>query len=238
MALFTVTAALAVAAASAAADSPIEGVWSFNGGEVAIAPQGGGTYTGTVVKTTTFDECAHQAGEKIWTGITQQPDGSFWGLHQWFFEGSGCEANPALGKTAWRVMPAGTSHFLRVCLSEPGRAQPTIAADGGEANDSFGCVDSALVSPLPTDTTAVPACEPGTKLRVHVRVHRTRPLKDIEVVVAGGHKRRVVAFKPRRKSFIAVVGLGQITAPTVRATVKLTTLAGVRLRQRHVYHRC
>jgi hypothetical protein len=233
MALCAAAVVLAVAAASAAASSPIEGVWSFNGGEVAIAPAAGGRFTGTVVKTTTFDECPHQAGETIWSDMTEQADGSFWGLHQWFYAGSGCMLNPTLGPTAWRVLSAGTGKVLRVCLSEPGLSQPTIAADGSHASSSFGCVDSAL-----TPTTLEEVCVLSNKLRVRVKVRKDRPLKDIRVVVAGGHKRRVVRFKPRHKSFVAVVKLGKITAPTVRATVKLTTTAGKHFRQRHVYRRC
>jgi hypothetical protein len=223
----------AVAAASAAADNPLEGVWSFNGGEVAIVSQTDGTMAGTVVKTTTFDECPHRAGERIWSGITQQPDGSYWGLHQWFFLGSGCIPNPKLGDTAWRVMTAGTGRFLRVCLSEPGKAQPTIAADGTPTGASFGCLDSAL-----STRTVADVCVLGNTIRVPVRVRRDNPLAKISIVLAGGHIKRIARFRPHKKSFTAVVKVGKITAPTVRATTKLTTVSGKHLRQQRVYRRC
>src|SRR5579871_5845591 len=76
------------AAAPAAATSEIEGVWSFNGGEVAIHPVASGKFTGIVVTPTKFSECEHKTGEEMWTGISLQPDGSFWGFHQWLFEQS------------------------------------------------------------------------------------------------------------------------------------------------------
>lgn len=42
--------------------------------------------------------------------------------------------------------------FLRVCLSSPsvGATQPTIAPDGKASADTFGCIDSALIEPVPT----------------------------------------------------------------------------------------
>src|ERR1700689_1456437 len=80
----------AVQVASASPASPIEEVWSFSGGQVAIQAQPGGTFVGTVVAPTSFAECTHPVGEPMWTDITPQPDGSYWGLHQWFFENAGC----------------------------------------------------------------------------------------------------------------------------------------------------
>lgn len=243
--LCVVAAVPAVAAASASAESSIEGVWSFNGGAVAIQPQAGGTFTGTVLETTTFDECPHQVGELMWTHIAPQADGSYWGFHQWFFGESGCEPNKKLGRTAWRVLPAGTGKVLRVCLSAPGsRSQPTIEPDGASAGATFGCVDSALVSALPVATTTdfldtgSSACIPADKLRIPIRNPKADPLAKVTVILRGGGIRRVARVKPRPKSFIAVVKLGRITAPTVRATVRLTTVLGAHLKHRRVYRRC
>ena len=57
-ALVAVTLALgAPAVASAAAD--IEGVWSFNGGQIAVKAQSDGTFTGWVIRQTVFDQCPH-----------------------------------------------------------------------------------------------------------------------------------------------------------------------------------
>ena len=141
---------LLVVPSVASAASSIEGVWSFNGGKVAVQGQPDGSFIGTVVEPTKFSTCLHPAGEEMWTQMRLQPDGSYWGLHQWFYEDAACTPNPTLGKTTWRVIEQGSSRFLRVCFSEPGsESQPTIAADGTTTGATFGCSDSALVSDLP-----------------------------------------------------------------------------------------
>src|SRR5262249_12907140 len=139
--------ASAVAAASASADyssTPvsIEGIWSFNGGRVGIQRDQNGTFTGTVVTPTRFATCTHEVGEKMWIGIARQPDGSYWGLHQWFFERPDCPPNPNLGLTTWRVLEDKGYRQLRVCFSDPGSdEQPTIAPDGRTGDYTYGCVD-------------------------------------------------------------------------------------------------
>lgn len=232
---------LVVAAASAAADSPLEGVWSFNGGRVAIQSNGDGTLTGTVLSPTRFAECQHEVGERMWTDITPQPDGSYWGLHQWFYAESGCKRNPTLGASAWRVLSAGSGKLLQVCLSEPGEPQPQIPAEGRIAGSN--CFNSALVSALPGATAGefLPgpqACVASNRLRLRIRNPRGNPLARLEVIVKGGGIRKVFRLKPRRKSFVAVLNLTPIVAPTVRATEKLTTVLGAHLSRRRVYRRC
>ncbi len=68
-----VLAALSAGTASAGANAEIERVWSFNGGEVAISSLSG-KLVGIVVTPTKFAECAHKAGEEMWTGLTLQPE--------------------------------------------------------------------------------------------------------------------------------------------------------------------
>jgi hypothetical protein len=131
---FLVVTLLLLFSAGARAAAPIEGVWSFNGGRIAVKSSPGGTFTGTVVAPTKFSLCTHPVGEEIWTQMVAQPDGSYWGLHQWFYETSECFRNPSLGASAWRVLESPQGRYLRVCLSEPGsNLQPTIAADGTAA---------------------------------------------------------------------------------------------------------
>jgi hypothetical protein len=145
-------ALLAVLAFSgtASAANPIEGVWSFEHGAVDIQPLSNGTFQGTVVQETTFVRCPHAAGEVMWTQMREQPDGSFWGFHQWF-EGTQCTPIAKLGQTAWRVLHTNTgTPFLRVCFTDPSdNSQPTIAPDGTYAGDSYGCVDSVFLEPSP-----------------------------------------------------------------------------------------
>lgn len=143
-------------ASSAGATAAIEGVWSFNGGQIAVHRLTNGTYAGTVVAETRFAACSHPVGQQIWTSMNEQPDGSYWGLHQWYR--ADCEINPELGPTAWRILE-GTkgSRYMRVCFSNPGTSQPKIAPSGAPKEESeflaynvtYGCYNSALIAPLP-----------------------------------------------------------------------------------------
>lgn len=236
-------AVLAVTAASAAASSPLEGVWSFAGGRVAIQAEAGGTLAGTVLEPTRFAECPHEVGERMWTDIAPQPDGSYAGFHQWFYKDSGCKPNPTPGATAWRLLAAGADRFLRVCLSKPGEPAPTIAADGTGSAGSL-CFDSAPISPLPVATAGeflggAAGCVAGDqRLRLRIRNPTGNPLARITVAVKGGGIRKNFRLKPRPRSFVASLNLSPILAPTVRATVRLTTVLGAHLRHRGVYRRC
>jgi len=135
---------------AAATPNAIEAVWSFDGGAVAIKGLSNGTFQGTVVTPTRFSECEHPAGEVMWTDIRPQTDGSFWGFHQWYREGT-CEDIPVLGLTAWRVLetPSG-AHVLKACFNTPGgETQPAIAANGKEEDVTYGCKESSPLAPLP-----------------------------------------------------------------------------------------
>lgn len=150
-ALVAVALALgAPAVASAAAD--IEGVWSFSGGQIAVKAQPDGTFKGFVIRETTFDQCPHVIGEEIWNAVTPQADGSYWGKHQWF-NSSTC-AYIDRGNTAYRVLIGmnQTTKFVRVCFSPPENpeSQPKIAPDGTNTDTLKDCVDSDLISNLPT----------------------------------------------------------------------------------------
>jgi hypothetical protein len=126
-------------------------VWSFSGGAVGIQALSDGTFQGTVVTPTRFAECVHPAGQVMWTNMQPQTDGSFWGLHQWYYEGGKCEEESVLGHTAWRVLETSAgARVLKVCFNSPGgETQPTIVADGKEANVTYGCVESSPLAPLP-----------------------------------------------------------------------------------------
>src|SRR5271165_79742 len=147
--LLVLSALLAAPPAQAAAP-PLESVWAFNGGQVAILQEADGSYTGIVDAPTKFALCTHEDGEHMWSDIRPQPDGSFWGSHQWFFETSACVRNPVLGPTAWRVMTAANGdRRLIVCFSQPGTSQPTISPAGVSADVTYGCYESALLSAVP-----------------------------------------------------------------------------------------
>jgi hypothetical protein len=249
--------ALTVGVAPALAASDIEGVWSFGGGQIAIQPLSNGTFAGTVVAETKFAECSHPVGQQIWAGMTLQTDGSYWGLHQWYFE-STCALNPELGRTAWRVLQATDgSHYLRVCFSSPGTSQPTIAPNGAPAGPSeyaayhvtYGCDNSALIAPLPSSggsssgesglskAVVLPttnACVKLNSLKIKLRDPKYDPLKEV-IVRIKGKKIAVVRGTKKLKKGISLTGLpsGAYTLKVVARTVLGHTLQGSR-----TYHSC
>jgi hypothetical protein len=244
-----IAAALAVGAAPAAADAPIEGVWSFNGGKVAIQADAG-ALSGIVVAPTKFTQCTHPTGERMWTDMHRRPDGSYWGLHQWFFATDDCIPNPTLGPTAWRVMqtPSG-ERFLRACFSEPGsKSQPTIAPDGATAGATFGCVDSALVAPLPTISSAqfsryvvLPsnrACIGRSRLRIRMRDPKNDPLEKIVVTLNSGKIHRRAKLRHHGTTVTAILSLGGLATGSFTVKVRLTTVLGEHLSGGRTYVRC
>jgi hypothetical protein len=259
-ALLLVTCATAMSAAGASAAfaaSDIEGVWSFNGGEVAVHAGPHGAFEGVVVTPTKFAQCVHPVGETMWTNITPQADGSYSGLHQWFFEG--CSPNPKLGPTAWRVLQANDGHFLEVCFSEPGKPQPTISPTGTSTNASYGCVDSELIAPLPvtegkgsegkgsTDGSGehvgiknaailpkATQCVKHSSLKIKLREPKHDPLKEVLVEI-NGKKVTDIRGASKLKHDITLTGLphGSFTVKVVARTVLDQTLSG-----QLTYHSC
>jgi hypothetical protein len=234
------TLLLAVGVASAGATSSIEGVWSFNGGAIAVQPAGGGTFKGTVVTETRFAECAHPVGQLIWTSMTPQPDGSYWGFHQWYFEKASCALNPTLGAAAWRVIEgSGGTRYLRVCLSNPGTAQPTIAANGTSADTSYGCVSSApaQAGTASFSLVSLPSTKKCLSLRrfqIHIRDPRNDAFKSISITLKG-HKIRATRHG---KYFIATVSLKGLPRGTFTIKISGTTVLGNRLAGSRTYHTC
>jgi hypothetical protein len=241
--------AAAFAAGSASADAPIEGVWSFNGGKVAIKEQANGSFLGTVVSPTKFAQCTHPVGEEMWTQLTPQADGSYWGLHQWFFETEECVPNPVLGPTAWRVLQKGQARLLRVCFSAPGsNAQPTIGVDGSAANVTFECVDSARISALPDASTdkatkylTLPrqsGCFGRKRLRIRIRDPRNDPLAKVVVVLSSGSIRRQGKLKRGSGHTVATLNLDGLSKPSFTVTIRLTTVLGHHLSAKRKYRLC
>lgn len=233
-------------AAGASAASPIEAVWSFNGGEVAIQPQPGGTYTGTVVAPTRFAQCSHAVGERMWTDIKQQEDGSYLGFHQWFFEGSACIANPTLGPTAWRVLKsANGSRTLIVCFSAPNGTQPRITPSDVRLDVSYGCFESTLIGPLPEEanvlafrrSVSLPTtrkCFSARVFPIHLKDPLHDPLKSVTITL---NKRRVTVVR-RGKSFVATVNLKGLPRGTFTVHIVARTVLGHVLSGSRTYHTC
>jgi hypothetical protein len=247
-AAMTATALASAGPASAAA--PIEGIWSFNGGKVGIQAQPDGTFVGTVVAPTKFSQCFHPVGEQMWTGITSQADGSYWGFHQWYFATEACVSNPTLGMTAWRVLKTSSgSRFLRVCFSEPGTAsQPTIAPDGTTANASYGCADSALISSLPVvkpgqfeEVVTLPGgktCFGPSRMRIRLRDPKNDPIKKAVVILRSGKLVRKAKLTRHGRKVTAIVSLKGLSAPSFTVVVKVTTVLGNHLAGKRTYRSC
>jgi hypothetical protein len=266
IAIAAVTLLLSVGAASAGASSSIEGIWSFNGGQIGVQRLANGTYSGTVVVETKFAECSHPVGQEIWTKMAEQPDGSYLGLHQWYFGGSACQENPLRGPTAWRVLEeVNGSHFLRVCFSNPGTPQPTIAANGApngpaeyaEHQVTYGCTNSSLTAPLPVapgsgsgqggaagaqERLKLPSarkCLSARSFKIHLADPQYDPLKKVTVTL-GGHKlrSRKIATSRRGNYIIATISLRGLPKGAFTIKIHATTVLGHTLSASRTYHTC
>jgi hypothetical protein len=246
LAIFAVS--VAAPSAGAADANPIEGVWAYGGGAVAVQPLPNGDYQGVVVNPTSFLSCEHPAEELMWTDMHQQADGSFWGFHQWFQGGDECELNPRLGLTAWRVekAPDGSSSLL-VCFSIPGRdSQPTIASPGMAENASYGCKKLEPLAPLPVvkagdagfdSVVGVPAskaCVPRRSLKIVPRGPQYDPLKEV-VIRVNGKKVADVTDPDRLKK---VIRLKHLPQGSYRVSVLAITVLNQRISGGRNYRAC
>jgi hypothetical protein len=179
----------------------------------------------------------------MWTGITLQPDGSYWGKHQWYYETAECVANPQLGLTAWRVFqsPDGAAYLL-VCFSSPGGPQPTIAADGATANVSYGCVRSAEVAPVSgvesfAEAVGLPSaheCYSRRDFQIHFRQSKLDPFRQVVVKLA----RHTLTVKRHGSVFAATVDLKGLPRGAFTVRVRITTVLGHRISGSRTYHTC
>jgi hypothetical protein len=235
---------LTVGVATAAATSTIEAVWSFTGGQVAIQPEGNGKFEGIVVSPTTFAACTHPVGQKIWKEMTLQPDGSYWGFHQWYKTES-CVENPVLGPTAWRVVeePDG-SRYLLVCLSRPGTAQPSIPLGSEGVGATFGCRKSAMTAPLASsavgsfkEVVSLPSakkCYSAREFPIHIRDTKYDPFTSVIVTFKG----RKLKVKHLGSAYIATVDLKGLPPGAFTIEIKATTARGNHLSGSRTYHTC
>lgn len=238
------------AVSSAQADAPIEGVWSFNGGKVAVEANADGSFRGVIVAPTKFSQCFHPVGEEVWTEIRPQSDGSYWGLHQWYFETSECVPNPERGLTAFRVVTGGDgSKSLEVCFSEPGsKSQPKIPPSGSPSGATYGCSNSAHISPLPSVEPAdapkyilLPGnglCLTRPKLKVRLRNPSGDPIVRAKVRLRSGKIRRRAKLTKKSNGFVATLNLRGLTKPKFTVSVKVTTALDHHLQRKRAYRLC
>jgi hypothetical protein len=261
LALAAALVLLCAVSASAGASSSIEGVWEFEHGEIAVQQMEGatvGTLEGVVVQTTTFAECAHAEGEKIWKDMTPQPDGSYTGDHQWLFENT-CVKNEVQGPTAWRVEEEAGRRYLRVCFSSPGTTQPEIPASGPETGVTYKCIDSKLTAALPVvagsgttggstppgtpasgvagERLSLPSakqCLSGRLFKIHLAEPKYDPFKTVAVTIRG-HK---IATVHRGNYVIATINLKGLPRGAFTVKIHATTVLGHNLSSSRTYHTC
>lgn len=238
-ALLALALTLLAAAPAAAQNSPIEGVWTFSGGEIAVDKQGEG-WVGTVIRPTQLSECTHQNGEQIWADIRLQPDGSYWGKHQ-YFNTSDCSFINR-GNTAYRVLNVNGQTFLRVCFSKPDtpELQPKIAEDGSNTDTNDGCRDSEFVAPLPTTqpkitqiVSGLPPAKKGCSSRRRFPIRLKEPPGDAlksATITLGKKKLPVTESGGRLRSVVDLRGLprGRYTLKIVARTHRGRTISGSR----------
>jgi hypothetical protein len=243
--LAALLAVLLLPAAAGAQGADVEGVWSFSGGEIAVQAEGDGTFTGTVIRRTQLANCPHPVGEKMWVAMRPQPDGQYWGGHQWF-NNADCSPIAQRGPTAYRVLqrPDG-ARFLRVCFGRHDRPeQPKIAPDGSSSDVTDECRDSDLLRPLPTTAPTVKSvatlpsqgrrgCLSKRSFRIRLKQPPGDALATATVSVNG--KRVAIRRGERITAGISLRGL-----PRGRYTVKLTatTVLGRRISGTRRYRTC
>ena len=235
-------ACLAPGATASATPPPIERVWSFNGGEVAIRAQPGGGFLGTVVAPTRFATCTHPIGEAMWTSIEPRPDGSYWGFHRWLIESIPCAPQPQLGPAAWRVMSGAGGSYLLVCLGSLGGAQPMIAPNGTSTNVGFGCLRSAEIAPVDVVASFQSAvslpdsrrCVSRRDFRIHLHQSRYDPFQ--EVVVRLAHRR--LRVHRQGNVFAARIDLRGLPRGTFTVRIRVTTVLGHQISGSRRFHTC
>jgi hypothetical protein len=255
--LLAITAVLVLGASSAAAaTNEIEGVWSFEHGSVAIEPGPNNTLQGKVETETQFVECPHVPGEIMWTGMKEQPDGSFWGLHQWFHAGCRLESQ-FVGPTAWRVLHNSKGgRYLKVCFSHPGGGQPEIAASGAETMPSgfYKCYESSLIEPLSTGTGSssgstggsgvlsainTKACVSQSTLKLKLKDSKSDPLKQVVVELNGKKFATVKGVKAINKALKkGGITLTKLPTGTYKISVTATTVLQKTLTGSQTYKAC
>lgn len=238
------------AVSSAEAESSIEGVWSFNGGKVAVEANADGSFRGVIVAPTKFSQCFHPVGEEVWSEIKPQSDGSYWGLHQWYFETAECTPNPERGLTAFRVVTGGDgSKSLEVCFSEPAsKSQPKIPPSGSPSGATYGCSNSARISPLPSVSPAdapkyilLPGnglCLTRPKLKVRLRNPSGDPIVKAKVLLRSGKIRRRAKLTHKSNGIVATLNLRRLTKPKFTVSVHVTTALGHQLNRKRAYRLC
>ncbi len=246
--ILAAAAVMAAPSASASVAQPdIEGVWSFAGGSVIVAPDESGQLVGTVASPILFATCVHPVGQAMWTGLQITPDGMYTGFHQWYHgAGTTCAELPQLGPVAFRVLTSSDgSRVMRVCFNEPGTTTPSIAPDGTRSNVNVGCADSAPLSGVPTtapsfsQSISLPATGPKLCLSLrHFIIHVREPKRDPFVKMRIFLGTRVFKTFRHGEYITSTIDLRGLPKGTYTITIRATTAAGFHIKGSRTYHTC
>ena len=248
-ALLALALTLFVAAPASAQDqqgplSPVEGIWSYGGGQIAIERQEDGSFLGTVIRRTTIS-CPNRIGERLWIDIRLQNDGSYWGEHQFFRPEGGCEIVPERGNVAFRIInPAGQT-YLRVCLASPGTdAQPKIAEDGTATDADAGCRDATFLDLLPkknaklNEILRMPKGRNGCIKRKRFGIGLKHPVGDAlerATVKLNGQKLKTFV---RRNKLKTAIDLRQLRSGRYKLKIVARTVRGNRIKGTKRFRNC
>jgi hypothetical protein len=246
--LIAAIATTTAASASASVTQPsIEGVWSFNGGTVIVAPNESGQLVGTVASPTVLAVCTHPVGQAMWTDLQPAADGSYTGLHQWYHgTGANCSESKLLGPAAFRVLTESDgSRFLEVCFNTPGTTTPDIASDGTPVNVNVGCTESTPVSGVPTSAptfsesiqlppTGPTVCLSRRDFIIHVREPKGDPFVKLRVFVGT----RVFKTVRDGQYIKATIDLRGLPKGTYTVKIRARTAAGFLVKGSRTYHTC
>lgn len=244
--LSAVVLLLVTATGAFAQGADVEGVWQFGGGQVAVQDAGDGTHKGTVIRETTLATCPHPVGELMWIEMRAQPDGQWFGKHQWY-NNADCSPVAQRGNTAFRVLPktdGSGDRFLRVCYAAPEEPekQPSIAPDGTPSNTTAGveCDDSDFVRSVPARAPALSKiatlprqgrkrCLSKRRFTIRLREPRGDALKSAVVRLNG----KVIRRRKEGTRITAPVSLtglpkGRYTLKITAQTVLGRTISGTR----------
>jgi hypothetical protein len=228
------TALLLCTGASAAGAAEVEGVWSFSGGEVAVRATSAGHYEGIVVSPTRFTICQHPVGEQVWSDIADAGDGTFTGLHQWYFNESDNVAScrpTSRGATTFQIVkPSDGARYLHVCFDPPAEL----------AGQERVCTDSAVIAPLPTTAQSqILSLANGRSCisRRTIRIHLSNPAHDPltkATIRLQGHDIKV----KRGKTWRADIDLRGRAKGAYGVTVTAKTVLGRTIKQYRSFRTC
>jgi hypothetical protein len=213
-------ASLTVVASSADAATSIEGIWSYDGGQVLVTSTAPDEYVGTVVREIKSTPCSHAPGEVLWA-INDTGETDLYRGGQTFRDPAGCAIAPNRGFARWTV--SGSS--AEVCFVAPDdeESRPTCETitrlRGSRSQATFA------------NTVALPSnrrCRSRRTLRISLRQPRADAIVSARVNVDG--KRRVTVPRRRVDRPIDLRGLprGRYTVQITLRTATRKTIGGSR----------